>query len=212
MELSKDFPDREHDPYFFTKQGVPEAPRRRWRAFRWTVIHPLLLLSGCNLLMNGNPLPFRWGYVERLSHPVAVRQVTSQALTLADGRGVRLPFIARIPHDNRLFAKAIKQGVEVNGRGVFGLLRFRSTCGHDFHSSYTYRVDLSALAGALDPSGIDDSIVSPEVIANLKEAYAFHQREPSSSLLGSMRNVRDAFGAAARPTSEETAFTTIRTD
>ena len=143
-------------------------PRTGWFWARWLLVYPLLVLSGCHMLLTGSPIPL-WR-TERLDHPVVVKEVTEKVLGLADGRSVPLPFIKRLPVDDPVFLKALKHGVEVGQDGeVVGLITVYPFCGNDPCHWYTKRINLSDLAGFMDPDGIDDSIVHPEAIKFLKE-------------------------------------------
>jgi hypothetical protein len=64
---------------------------------------------------------------------------------------------------------ALKHGVEVEKNGeVVGLITIYPYCGNDPYRWRSERINLSDLAGYMDPDGIDDSIVSVEVIRDLK--------------------------------------------
>lgn len=184
------------DPYFTEVGKSSSVPiRRRW----WIklVLAPLLLFSGCHTLLTGFPFPL-W-HIERLNNPVVVSAIGSESLVLADGRQVRLPFIKKLPKDDPAFARAVSRGVEVGEDGkVFGLIEPRRMCGNDPVVFYRFRIDLSELAGSLDPDGIDDSIVHPGLIQHFKE---LHGRDRDSKglpyFVGSqMRQLRDFFESA----------------
>jgi hypothetical protein len=120
------------------------------------------------MLMTGSPVPL-W-YTERLDHQVVVKEVTDKTLVLADGRIVSLPFITRLPRNDPVFLAALKHGVEVGQDGeVVGLIRDYRTCGNDPFVWRDRRINLSDLAGFMDPDGIDDSIVDPDDIQFIKE-------------------------------------------
>lgn len=156
------------DPEFSDIGKVKSKPKsgRRWA--RWLVVYPLLGLAGCHMLMTGSPVPL-WS-TERLEHPVVVKDVTAKTLMLADGRSVALPFIKRLPRNDPVFLKALKHGVEVGQDGeVFGLIRDYRTCGNDPFVWRDRRINLSDLAGFMDPDCIDVSIVLPDEIKDLKE-------------------------------------------
>jgi hypothetical protein len=158
------------DPYFSGKPMTKPVPRRRRRWIGRSLLVPLLILSGCHMAMAGSPVPL-W-HIERLGGPVAVAAISPEALVLVDGRRVPLPFIKRLPRDDPAFVRALRPGVEVGDEGeVFGLIGPRRTCGNDPVVFYGKRIDLSELAGLLDPDGIDDSIVPPEAIRDFKEGY-----------------------------------------
>jgi hypothetical protein len=144
------------------------VPKAGWRWIRRLLVYPLLGLSGCHMLMTGSPIPL-W-YTERLDHPVRVNKLTEKSLVLADGRSVTLPFIKRLPVTDPVFLKALEHGIEDSQDGeVAGLLTVRRNCGNDPCLWYTLRINLSDLAGFMDPDGIDDSIVLPEEIESLKD-------------------------------------------
>jgi len=156
------------DPEFSDIGKDKSKPRTVWRWARCLVVYPLLGFAGCHMLLTGSPIPL-W-HTERLDRPVPVKEVTEKSLFLADGRSVTLPFIKRLPLNDPVFLKALKHGVEVgqDGEGV-GLLTVYPFCGNDPYHWQTKRINLSDLAGFLDPNGIDDSIVHPDEIKLLKE-------------------------------------------
>ena len=146
----------------------PSKPRGEWRWVGRLFVYPLLGLAGCHMLMTGSPIPL-W-YTERLDHPVVVKEFTDKSLVLADGRTVSLPFIKRLPKNDPVFLKALKHGVEVDqDGGVIGILKVHRNCGNDPVWWINKRINLSDLAGFMDPDGIDDSIVQPDEIKFLKE-------------------------------------------
>ena len=154
------------------KAGPNLRPRRR---LRW-VLYSLLALSGLHMLGTGSPIPL-W-HIERLNHPVAVRAIGDDSLELEDGRNVRLPFIKKLPKADPCFAKALAHGVEVEQGGeVFGLIDPPRLCGNDPNIFYRVRINLSDLAGALEPDGIDDAVVSPEGIKDFKENHYSRSRD-----------------------------------
>ena len=155
------------DPEFTDIGKNKSKPKtRRWA--RWLLVYPLLGLAGCHMLLTGSPVPL-W-YTERLDHPVVVKEVTDKTLVLADGRIVSLPFIKRLPRNDPVFLKALKHGVEVGQDGeVVGLIRDYRTCGNDPFVWRDRRINLSDLAGFMDPDCIDNSIVPPDEIQWLKE-------------------------------------------
>ncbi len=156
------------DPEFSDIGKVKSKPRTGWRWARWLLVFPLLGLAGCHMLMTGSPVPL-W-YTERLDHPVAVKSLTDKTLVLADGRSVALPFIKRLPLNDPVFLKALKHGVEVGQDGeVVGLIRDYRTCGNDPFVWRDRRINLSDLAGFMEPDCIDDSIVHPDKIKEIKE-------------------------------------------
>ncbi len=152
----------------FSDIGKDKSKPRTWRWARWLLVYPLLGLAACHMLITGSPVPL-W-YSERLDHPAVVKALTDKTLLLADGRSVALPFIKRLPRNDPVFLKALKHGVEVGRDGeVVGLIRDYRTCGNDPFVWRDRRINLSDLAGFMDPDGIDDSIVPHEVIEDLKE-------------------------------------------
>ena len=182
------------DPEFTDVGKTKTVPGcRRWR-LRWAIVCPLLALSGCHMLLTGSPVPL-W-HIERLDHPVPVGAVGEDALVLADGRRVRLPFIKRLPKDDRVFARALGHGVEVGQAGeVFGLIEPPRICGNDPVVFYRERINLSQLAGFLDPDGIDDSIVHPIAIQSLKEncIQTDYRHGMPFNIMGQVRRVRQVF-------------------
>ncbi len=156
------------DPEFLNIGKVKSKPRTGWSWVRWLLVYPLLGLAGRHMLMTGSPIPL-WS-TERFDQPVAVTEVTDKTLILADGRSVSLRFIKRLPRNDPVFLKALKHGVEVGQDGeVIGLIRDYRTCGNDPFVWGDRRINLSDLAGFMDPECIDGSIVSVEVIEDLKE-------------------------------------------
>jgi hypothetical protein len=156
------------DPEFTHIEKDKSKPSTVWSWVRWLLVYPLLGLAGCHMLMTGSPIPL-W-YSERLDHPVVVKELTDKTLVLADGRSVSLPFIKRLPRNDPVFLKALEHCVEVGQDGeVVGLIRDYRTCGNDPYLWVERRINLSDLAGFMDPDGIDDSIVHPDEIKFLKE-------------------------------------------
>jgi hypothetical protein len=156
------------DPDFNDVGKSKSRPRTGWRWARWLLVYPLLGLAGCHTLLTGSPIPL-W-YTERLDHSVVVKELTDKGLVLADGRRVALPFIKRLPVNDPVFLRALKYGVEVGQDGeVVGILKVHRTCGNDPVWWMNKRINLSDLAGFMDPDGIDDSIVHPDEIKFLKE-------------------------------------------
>jgi hypothetical protein len=134
-----------------------------------------LALLAFHTLVTGSPTPL-W-QIERLHNPVAVKEVVADGLLLTDGQQVRLPLITTLPQSNPLFTAAIREGVEVRDDGqVMGLLWVDRSCGNDPYVWCKYRINLSELAAALNPAGIDSSIVHPEAIALLAENYRIEPR------------------------------------
>ena len=156
------------DPEFSDIGKGKFKPRTDWSWARWLFVYPLLGLAGCHMLLTGSPVPL-W-YTEHLDHPVVVKSLTDKALVLADGRNVALPFIKRLPRKDPVFLTALKHGVQVGQEGeVVGLIRDYRTCGNDPFVWRDRRINLSDLAGLMDPDCIDVSIVLPDEIKDLKE-------------------------------------------
>lgn len=132
----------------------------RLKRVRWFKLYPALLFAGCHTLLTGSPMPL-WS-VERLNDPQEVEAITETHLRLKGGTEVTLPFIKTIPKDNSLLREAVRAGVEIDEGGeVFGLLWVDRFCGNDPFVSRKRRINLTELAGALNPQGIDDSKVPP---------------------------------------------------
>ena len=183
------------DPDFSGDEGDEAGPRRRRRR-AW--VYPLLALSGCHLLMTGSPVPL-W-HIERLDHPVPVRAIGQGALVLADGRQAKLPFLKALPKGDPVFARALEHGVEVDGSGaVYGLIDPPRICGNDPVVFYRERVNLSELAGLLNPDVMDDSIVSPERIRDFKGlTHPLRLRRGLPyDVMGQLRRVRSIYESAA---------------
>jgi hypothetical protein len=158
------------DPYFNEVGKSQSVPASGWRWIKRIVLVPLLLFSGCHMLLTGSPIPL-W-YIESLHDPVTVTAIADESLVLADGRQVRLPYIKKLPKDDPTFGRAVSQGVEIGGDGkVVGLIEPCRMCGNDPVTYRRLRIDLSELAGSLDPGGIDDAIVSPAWIQDFKERH-----------------------------------------
>jgi hypothetical protein len=189
----------------FSDIGKAKTKARKGRSWaRWLLVYPLLAFAGCHMLLTGSPIPL-W-YTERLDHPVLVKEVTDKALVLADGRSVSLPFVQRLPTTDVVFLKALKQGVELGTDGeVTGLLTVYPFCGNDPYHWYTKRIDLSALAGFMDPDGIDDSIVHPDDIKLLKEteSRSLDRHELPFDVMGRIRHMRGIFRAAKSRAEEQ---------
>jgi hypothetical protein len=191
------------DPDFSDIGTCKSRPRKVWPWARWLVVYPVLGLAGCHMLTTGSPIPL-W-YTERLDHPVRVKMVTEKALVLAHGRSVALPFIKRLPTTDPVFLKALKHGVEVGADGeAIGLLTVYPFCGNDPYHWYTKRIDLSALAGFMDPDGIDDSIVHPDNIKLLKEteSRSLDRHGLPFDVMGRIRQMQGIFRAAKSPAEE----------
>jgi len=153
----------------------------KWaKCVRWLFLYPMLVLGGYLTLLTGSPIPL-W-HIEELNDPVAVKSVSETHMTLEDGQRITLPFITDLPHDNPLFQAAILEGIEVSADGsAFGLMWMDRNCGNDLVVWNKVRVNLGDLAGALQPNGIDESIVHPDAIAHLEEHKHIDLSQPSRS-------------------------------
>ncbi len=192
------------DPEFSDIGKDKSRYRTGWSWARWFVVYPLLGLAGCHMLMTGSPVPL-WS-TERLDHPVVVKSLTDKTLVLADGRSVALPFIKRLPVNDPVFLKAIKHGVEVGPDGeVVGLIRDYRTCGNDPFVWRDRRINLSDLAGFMDPDCIDDSIVPIEEIQDLKEneSRSLDHHGLPFLLLSKAHKTRSIYEAAKSRLNEE---------
>jgi hypothetical protein len=192
------------DPDFSDIGKDKTRPRKAWPWARWLVVYPVLGLAACHMLLTGSPIPL-W-YTEHLDHPVRVNVVTEKSLVLADGRNVSLPFIKRLPITDPVFLKALKPGVEVGADGgAIGLLTVYPFCGNDPYHWYTKRIDLSALAGFMDPDGIDDSIVQPDDIKLLKEteSRSLDRHGLPFDVMGRIRHMRGIYRAAKNRVDEQ---------
>jgi hypothetical protein len=138
----------------------------------------------------GSPIPL-W-HIEHLNDPVAVRQVTADALILDDGRRVPLPHVTKLPVDSPVFEAALKRGVEVAPDGsVYGLIRIFRGCGHDPVRYDVSRVNLSELAAALNPDGIEHAEKYPRDIQRLKARRSFQLYSRRGWLDNNLRALRD---------------------
>jgi hypothetical protein len=152
----------------------------RWKWLRWLLLYPLLIVGGCHTLMTGSPIPL-W-YIEILDAPVSVSAASDDRLILQDGRTITLPFIKTIPHRNPLFKAAVANGIEVTSDGeVFGLMWSDRFCGNDPVVWRRMRVNLSNLAGALNPEGIDPAFLNPDWKSFLAERIRINPLEMRSS-------------------------------
>jgi hypothetical protein len=188
------------DPDFNDIRKDKSKPRTAWRWAGRLVVYPLLALAGCHMVITGSPIPL-W-YTERLDHPVLVKALTDKALVLVDGRRVALPFIKRLPRNDPVFLKALKHGVEVGADGeVVGLLKVHRMCGNDPFVWIGRRINLSDLAGFMDPDGIDDSIVHPDEIKLLKEneSRSIDRHGLPFDVMGRIRHLRGIYRAAKKP-------------
>lgn len=149
---------------------------------RRLVLYPLLVVAGLHTLMTGSPVPF-W-HIEVLNQPTAIQRIEKDQLVLADGSTVRIPLINDLPTESPLFLAAVQNGVEINESGeVFGLLWADRICGNDPCVWRRLRVNLSELCGALNPDGIDNSRIHPEVIAFLAEHHRLGSLQANSERL-----------------------------
>ena len=192
------------DPEFTDIGKDKSKPRTGWSWLRWLLVYPLLGLACYHMLMTGSPIPL-W-YTERLDHPVLVKALTDKALVLADGRSVALPFIKRVPVNDPVFLTALKHGVEVGfDREVVGLIRDYRTCGDDPFVWRDRRIDLSDLAGFVDPDCIDDSIVPAEEIKWLKEneSRSLDHHGLPFLLLNKAGKIRSIYEASKRRVEEQ---------
>jgi hypothetical protein len=163
-----------------------------WKRLRNASIAAVLLFCGYHLLLTGFPFPVY--YFERLRSPVAVNRVDKDALQLADGRIVALPLIKEIPSDHPTFNSALRHGVEVNSNGeVYGLVQWPRFCGNSPVVYDLRRINLSELAAALDPAGMDDEIVEPAKIATLASAPSVW-RNRGSVPVDKLYEVREMLG------------------
>ncbi|MCA9124946.1 MAG: hypothetical protein H6822_06575 [Planctomycetaceae bacterium] len=132
------------------------------------IVLAILTVGGSLTLLTGSPIPL-W-HIETLNDPVAVVSTTKTHLILDNGQRMTLPFITELPYDSPLFQAAILEGIEINDDGsAFGLMWLDRSCGNDPFVWNKVRVNLGDLAGALNPNGIDKSIVHPDAIAYLEE-------------------------------------------
>ena len=193
-----------NDPEFLDIGKGKSKRKIRWSWVRCIFVYPLLGLSGCHMLLTGSPIPL-W-YTERLDHPIVVTKLTDKNLVLADGRSVPLPFLKRLPVNDPVFVEALKHGVEVGQAGeVVGLLTVYPYCGNDPYHWQTRRINLSDLAGFMDPDGIDDSIVHPDEINLLKENEdrSLNRHGLPYMVLHKAYKVRQIYKAAKRRLEEQ---------
>jgi hypothetical protein len=152
----------------------------RWKWLRRLLVYPLLIVGGFHTLMTGSPIPL-W-HLENLESPVPVAATTEEHLVLQDGRKITLPFINSIPHENPLFKAAIVNGIEIAGDGeAYGLMWSDRSCGNDPVAWLRLKINLSNLAGALRPEGIDAVALPPETISYLAEHERISLSEMRSS-------------------------------
>jgi len=140
-------------------------PSSLWGWIRGAVSVCLALML-MHFAITGSPIPL-W-HLEKLSAPEPVQAIQGNVLVLADGREVRLPWIKELPKDHPLFQAAVQEGVEIRSDGrVFGLLWMERYCGNDPYLWKRLKIDLSELAGAIHPEGLDTMQVNPEAIVSL---------------------------------------------
>ena len=165
---------------------------------RRLLLYPLLVASGCHLLLTGSPVPF-W-HMEVLKNPVTVAVVRTDVMVLDNGRNVTLPLIREIPADHPMFLAALEHGVEVAEEGeLYGLLSVKRACGNDPTIYYRKRINLSELAALLHPQGIDKRMVHPDEVALISEQDV-DEREPPLSMyaFSQLRYPRQVFSQARR--------------
>jgi hypothetical protein len=186
------------DPEFSDVGKNKSKSRTGWSWLRCLLVYPLVGFAGCHMLLTGSPIPL-W-YTERLDHPVVVKEVTDTRLVLADGRSISLPFMKRLPKNDPVFLKAMKHGVEVGRDGeVVGVVKINRTCANgDPFVWIGRRINLSDLAGFMDPDGIDDSLVLSEEIKMLKddESRLLDCQGVPLYVMGKARRIRQIYEAA----------------
>ena len=152
---------------------------------RWAprvILYFLLIISVLHTLLTGCPIPL-WR-IEHLNSPNEVTAVGRSELILRGGRAVALPFIKELPPNNPLFQAALASGVEISESGkLHGLMWVDRSCGNDPVVWRRMRVDLSELAAALHPLGIDEAVVHPDTIAVLAtgDLFRIDLTQPSRS-------------------------------
>jgi hypothetical protein len=182
------------------------APSRRPRRLRRWLLYALLAVSGFHMLGTGSPIPLV--HIERLHDPAAVTAIGEDSLQLRDGRKIRLPFIKRLPKSDPCFAKALAHGVEIaQGGAVFGLIDPIRQCGNDPTIFYRVRINLSELAGVLDPDGIDEVVVRRELIEEFKQNRYTRSRDRRGLPVGLLSSAtylrRYIYEASAEPARAE---------
>ncbi len=164
------------DPYF-SHEPTAKVSSDRWLLIVFLfIVLMLLCLWSQHFLETGSAIPFC--YIERLNNPVAVTAVDDDALVLAAGRRIRLPFIKKLPKNDPAFTRDLRHGVELADEvKVIGLFDPRRECGNDLTVFRRLRIDLSELAGVLDPDGLDDASLSHEELQFFKEIYDTRSRD-----------------------------------
>ena len=170
---SVDKPGLAFDPELDDAEGVKPGERLRdelARAFRWLVLYPAAAYLGLCLVIVTIRLIVPLFTADRLQHPVAVKAIGAKELILADGRHVSLRSLKRMPSDDPVFRLALKNGVEVDGRGeVFGLLTIWANCGVTLEPCHVTRINLRDLAASGNPDCVDESALNSEELSFLKE-------------------------------------------
>ncbi|MFT5127727.1 MAG: hypothetical protein ACI8W8_001334 [Rhodothermales bacterium] len=144
------------------KHSGDSVPRRSLcRCVCWLFVVPVLATSALHFLVTGSPVPLC--RAQDLQKPLPVLDIQRSGLKLADDSVVALPGIKELPTSSVVFNKALAHGVEVDVAGhVWGLLRVQHWCGHDPYIYDRRRVNLSELAAALHPQGMDLDHLSHE--------------------------------------------------
>lgn len=178
------------------------------RRIRQWLLYSLLGLGGCHFMLTGSLYP-TW-YIEELQHSVPVAVFSESGLVLQNGDCLRLPFIKRLPVRHPVFQEAIRDGVEVHADGeVFGLLRVHNLCGNDPVVYRRLRVNLSDLAGVLNPAGIDADVVSPDVIEDSTRKFSHYAdaTHVDGYLILHMRRLRnDIEFSTGKPQTQESVL------
>lgn len=146
----------------------------------WIIVCSIVSVAMINFSLTGAMIPL-WS-VERLESPCVVKSIGNSDLELEDGRRIGLPFIKTLPRNNPLFEKAVSSGIEISPQGdAYGLMWQERSCGLDTYVWRKVRVNLSELAAALHPDGIDDSLIHPEAIAFIREHKSIDLTAPTAS-------------------------------
>lgn len=173
------------------RPSTPKPNRRRW--VRRVVVGLVSVIVGSQLLLWSLFVIKPLRHVESLTNPRRVSEVAADALILADGTRKPLPYVKRLPVGDPIFLAAIKDGVEIDGKGdVFGLVTVYPSCGMTFWGDSTIRCNLSELTGALDPGCLDDARVPGEVVEYLREGLYRppNPRRLNDYFLAKVRSVR----------------------